>query len=177
MKRIITIIAAILVVSPSCQKIDVWDWEVPENTYEGLLFPSEGVLSINAATDPGMSASLILVADDNVRPMNEIVSAEIRFEWEGMPYKVKADKIRFQADGLPGRVKCIEVRRGEDKASTIVWAGKYSFDTELSRHSEYGWEDRLSSGDRLSGEWMLRFESDDGNRLLFKVSEIQVTHR
>ena len=170
----ILIIVTLLTILSACQRIDVWDWDNPANTYNEVSFPAEGVLVIDDSNESRLSARLCFTVDNDGDSWNDLVRAEIWFDLEGLPCSICANKIRLQADCLPGKVRYFEVRRGLDKASTVSWSGKYSFDAKLSRDTVNDKATCLAAGDKLWGDWVLRFESEDGNRFLFRVTNIIV---
>ena len=177
MKRLLILFSVLLGVA-SCQSFDVWNWEGPENTFSETVFPSEGVLTLVSSADSRITANLSLSVhyDYSGDPAWDAVEGvEIRFDLVDAPCKVTRNKAHLYADVLPGTVRIFKSFYGYDKGSTVSISGNYSFDVKLDRSAtDHGWDSRLCTGDRLHGNWIIRFESEKGERLYFKITDVDV---
>lgn len=170
MKARLIISLVILMAISACQDIDNWK-DVPENTYSNYTFPTESVLSLKTSTSSEITAALnFWTASDG-----DIESVQIRFVFEGMPCKANKQRVTLSVNGLPGRIQCFKYYRYWDKAGSESLPGKFYFDARLNRSmNRFGDEAHLGEGDKLTGNWTIRFESDNGARLLFKVTNVDI---
>ena len=171
MKIRFLILFSVLLGMASCQSFDVWNWEAPENTFSDTVFPAEGILALESSTDSRITANLRLSVNygySDSPAWNAVEGVEIRFDLVDAPCKVTKNKAHLYADVLPGTVRIFKSYYGFDKVSTVSISGNYSFDVKLDRSaSDHGWDSHLCAGDRLHGNWIIRFESEKGERLYF----------
>lgn len=174
MKRILFLVLlslALFVGTVACQEIDVPNGDVQENTYSDFVFPTEAVLSLKTATASEVTAALnFWTASDG-----DLESVQIRFVFERVPCKANKQRVTLSANGLSGRVHCYKYYRYWDKAGSESLPGKFYFDARLNRTmNRFGDEAHLGEGDKLTGNWTIRFEADNGTKLLFKVSSVEI---
>lgn len=162
----------------SCQTFDVWNWGAPENTYSDIVFPCEGVLALVSSTDSRITANLRLSVNydySGTPAWGEIVGVEIQFDLVDVPCKVTKSKTHLSANILPGTVRLLKGYYGYDQTPSVRISGTYSFDVKLDRFaSVYSWDSHLCAGDRLRGNWVIRFESEKGEQLYFKITDVTV---
>lgn len=167
--RLIILLVFLMLIS-ACQDLDTWK-DVPENTYSDFVFPTEGVLSLKVSTASEVTAALYFWT-----PLEgDLESAELRFIFEGMSCKANKKHVTLSADNLSGTVTCFRQYRGKDKVGSESLSGKFIFNANLGRTMyQFGDVSHLGKGDKLNGNWTVRFEADNGTRLLFKASSVDV---
>jgi len=166
-----------LLLCTSCQKADVWTWSVEENAYDGIVFPGKALLSLNSSSESQLEAILSVEYKEAVSSGREgdLDIAQIWFDLKDIPVRVTRSGVYLKAGEFPGTIRYFKRYYGLCVSSLTVLSGKYSFTARLNREeSHYSWDNKLADGDRLSGEWTIHFESDEGERLLFKLTDIQV---
>ncbi len=178
MKRILFLVLlslALLVGAVACQEIDVPRWDVPENTYEDFVFSTEGVLTLKSSSVSEVTAALNFWTAVDGEQFDSLESVRVRFTFDKMPCKVSKNHVDLSAKGFPGRVVCTKTYRGADYVGSQGQPGKFYFDTRLKRDMyPFGYDSQLSDGDKLTGNWTIRFEADNGTRLVFKVRSMEV---
>ena len=178
MKHFSLMLLSALLLCASCQKADVWTWSAEENAYDGIVFPGKALLSLNSSSESQLEAILSVEYKEAVSSGREgdLDIAQIWFDLKDIPVRVTRSGVYLKAGEFPGTIRYFKRYYGLCVSSLTVLSGKYSFNARLNREeSPYSWDKKLADGDRLSGEWIIRFESDEGERLLFKLTGIQVS--
>ena len=171
----------------ACQNLDSWEGSLPENvlieqTGSKIVFSHNGKLSLNAISDNVISARLVLQAEaiDNTDAKGHfswdtLYHANYSFYFNDIPCHVNKNSVHLASKGLLGKGQCRLWYRGSDHTGTQAMSGSFYFDERLDREmNPFGWESRLGEGDKLTGDWVIRFETDDGTRLLFRVSSVEI---
>lgn len=178
MKRILFLVLlslALLMGAVACQEIDIPRWDVSENTYEDFVFSTEGVLTLNSSSASEVTAALNFWTAVDGEQFDGLESVRVRFTFDKMPCKVSKNHVDLSAKGFPGWVVCTKTYRGEDHVGSQGQPGKFYFDTRLRRDMyPFGYDSHLCNGDKLTGNWTIRFEADNGARLVFKARSMEV---
>ena len=163
----------------SCGKEnEVWQWKTDrENTLENVEFPQEGRLRLIKSKEDILHATLEF-SYQNPTPEHlsdgDVLNAAVRFDFDGMPYQMNNGSIRLYANELPGTVYYSELEHGTDLHYSYSLTGRFSFDSTLEFQTALKGRSSLTPGDELHGAWVVRFESNEGERLLFRVSKVSV---
>ena len=171
MKRILFLVLlslALLMGAVACQEIDIPRWDVAENTYEDFVFSTEGVLTLNSSSASEVTAALNFWTAVDGEQFDGLESVRVRFTFD-------KNHVDLSAKGFPGWVVCTKTYRGEDHVGSQGQPGKFYFDTRLRRDMyPFGYDSHLCNGDKLTGNWTIRFEADNGARLVFKARSMEV---
>lgn len=186
MKTHLIITLALLIGAAACQEIDVPRWDVPENYFKveqgtEVVFSREGELSLKSVSGAKVSLRMCLQAEEIGRSEGNLIltHAKMFFDLDDMSCRINKNKAHLYADNLPGSITCTEYYYHPNITVTKVaserLSGKYIFDVKLGRiMNQFGEESRLCEGDKLTGDWTIHFEADDGTRHLFKVSSVDI---
>lgn len=179
MKELIPLLCFLCLVSCGKEN-DVWQWKTDrENTLEDVEFPQEGRLRLIKSKEDILYATLEL-AYQNPTPERlsdgDVLKAVVSFEFDGMPYQMKDNNgsIRLYANELPGRVFYRELEYGTDLYYSYSLTGRFSFDSTLEFQTKLIGRRSLTPGDELRCSWVVRFESNEGERFFFRVSKVSV---
>lgn len=184
MRSSIIAIAVLMLMGMACQELNEGNRDVSENHYLSesgydISFSKAGTLYLRQSSESNVSAILHLCSDSITALATDsdlLEQARIWFSLDSLPCRISKKVIRLSANGLPGKVYCYQLFQGYDKIGHETLSGLYYFDVKLDRHmNPYGVEaTHLCQGDKISGLWTIRFVSDEGTTLLFKVSSVDV---
>ena len=155
----------------ACTKNDSWNWSTEMNSILEFTFPENGTLTIVESAGENPTVRLEIVSESVQNQDGTSRRLHVSFMMPGSVYSITGKTVRLSGKEIPGIVRFDEEYSNLCKTSTDETSGTMYFDTSM-RWSGEGPD--LYSGTRLNGDLIIRFKSDDGDKYMFRCTDLSV---